>query len=117
MRLELVTDGAQQVVPVGHVAIGLHPEGRLSVDDAHNAAATRGHRATTMSNRIGRGAVDRADLTSGTALTGLRMLAGNPSRKKITKQCPAAMASALRVASSTNSGSLPVRRTNRGPEA
>src|SRR5271165_6007111 len=55
--------------------------------------------------------------TSGTALTGLRMLTGNPSRKKITKQCPAAMASALRVASSTNSGSFPVRRTNRGPEA
>src|ERR1700682_67446 len=55
--------------------------------------------------------------TSGTALTGLRMLTGNPSRKKITKQCPAATASAVRVASSTNSGSLPVRRTNRGPEA
>src|SRR6476619_1460224 len=45
------------------------------------------------------------------------MLTGNPSRKKMTKQCPAAMASALRVASSTSSGSLPVRRTNRGPEA
>jgi hypothetical protein len=44
--------------------------------------------------------------TSGTALTGLRMLTGNPSRKKITKQCLAAMASALRVASSTKSGSL-----------
>ena len=37
--LELVTDGAQQVAPVGHVAIGLHPDGRLSVDDAHNALA------------------------------------------------------------------------------
>ena len=34
--LELVTDGAQQVAPVGHVAIGLHPEGRLSVDDGLN---------------------------------------------------------------------------------
>ena len=55
--------------------------------------------------------------TSGTAFTGLRTLTGNPSRKKITKQCPAAMASALRVASSTNSASLPVRRTSRGPDA
>ena len=35
--LELVTDGAQQIVPVGHVALGLHPQGRLSIDDAHNA--------------------------------------------------------------------------------
>ncbi|CFS30509.1 Uncharacterised protein [Mycobacterium tuberculosis] len=42
---------------------------------------------------------------------------GNPSRKKITKLCPAAMASAVRVASSTKSPSLPVCRTNRGPEA
>ena len=61
MLLELVTDGAQQVAPVGHVAIGLHPEGRLSVDDAHNATATRGHRDQDV-NRIGCGAVDRADL-------------------------------------------------------
>jgi hypothetical protein len=37
--------------------------------------------------------------TSGTALTGLGTLTGNPSRKKMTKQCPAAMASAVRVAS------------------
>ena len=59
--LELVTDGAQQVVPVGHVAIGLHPEGRLSVDDAHNATATWGHRDQDV-DRIGCGAVDRADL-------------------------------------------------------
>src|ERR1700758_1250941 len=42
---------------------------------------------------------------------------GNPSRKKTTKQCPAAIASAAWVASSTNSESLPVRRTNRGPDA
>ena len=50
-------------------------------------------------------------------MTGLRTLTGNPSRKKITKQCPAAMASAVRVASSTKSASLPLRRTNRGPDA
>ena len=59
--LELVTDGAQQIVPVGHVAIGLDPKGRLSVDDADNATATRGHCDQDV-NRIGCGAVDRADL-------------------------------------------------------
>src|SRR6185312_13154781 len=55
--------------------------------------------------------------TSGTALIGLRTLTGKPSRMAITKQCPAPIANALRVASSTSSGSLPLRRTNRGPEA
>ncbi len=44
-------------------------------------------------------------------------MTGNPSRKKITKQCPAAMASAVRVARSAKSRSLPLRRTNRGPDA
>ena len=115
MRLELVTDGAQQVVPVGHVAIGLSTPRGTCPSTTPTMPRPRGVTATKMSTALA--VAQWIVQTSGTALTGLRMLTGNPSRKKITKQCPAAMACALRVASSTNSGPLPVRRTNRGPEA
>ena len=93
--LELVTDGARGVRR--WATSRSVPEGAPSATDAHNATATRGHRDQDV-NRIGCGAVDRADL--GHRLDRVEDVDREPVTQEITKLCPAAMASALRVASS-----------------
>src|SRR5262245_37660117 len=55
--------------------------------------------------------------TSGTVLIAFNTLTGNPPSSATTNTWPAAIACALRTATSTSARSLPLRRTSRGPLA
>ena len=111
---QCVADGTQQGAPVKDVCVGLHTDRRLAVHNPDDAATPRGHGDEDV-DWVRGSAEGRADLGHG--LTGFSTLSGNPSRKKITKVWPAAMADALRVARSTSSASLPDRLISRAPDA